>query len=70
MASQKNQEGEITSEWNSINNCYHLCQPEENNMKSEQFKTEQLSTQTFSPDKIRSIGHQNFSTILLASWEI
>ena len=34
-------------------------------MKNKQFKTEQLSTQTFSPDKIRSKSHQNFSTNLL-----
>ena len=34
-------------------------------MKNKQFKTEQLSTQTFSPDKVRSKNHQNFSTILL-----
>ena len=36
-------------------------------MKNEQFKTEQLLTQTFSPDEIRSKSHQNFSTILFAS---
>ena len=33
-------------------------------MKNKQFKTEHLSTQTFSSDKIQSKSHQNFSTIL------
>ena len=39
-------------------------------MKNKQFKTEQLSTQTFFPDKIKSKNHQNFGTILFASCEI
>ena len=39
-------------------------------MKNKQLKTKQLSTQTFSPDKIRNKSHQNFSTMLFASLEI
>lgn len=35
-------------------------------MKNKKLKTEQLSTQTLSPDKIRGEGHQNHSTMLLA----
>ena len=35
-----------------------------NNLKIKQLKTEQLSTQTFSRDKIRSKSHQNSSKCL------
>ena len=35
-------------------------------MKNKQFKTVQVLTQTFSPDKIGS--HENFSTILLKTY--
>ena len=36
-------------------------------MENKQLKTEQLSTQTFSPDKIGSKSHQNFSNMLFVS---
>ena len=34
-------------------------------MENKQLKTEQLLTQVFSPDKIGSKSHPNFSTILI-----